>query len=502
MTEEVTPGVSDLLASDPWAVRCEEVARAVSEGEVSAVSVLEAALARIDATDESVGAFVETWRDRALEDASSVDQRRSAGEPLGPLAGVPVALKDNISLSGHALRCGSKILEGYVAPYTATAARRLLEADAVIVGRTNQDEFAMGSSCENSALQTTRNPWHLGMVPGGSSGGPAACVAASGVPLSLGSDTGGSIRQPAAFCGVVGVKPTWGRVSRYGLVAFASSLDQIGPIARSVRDAAIGLQVIVGADPHDATCSDQPVADYLATIEDGVEGLRIGVLAEADADSLGEAERASFRSGLAALESAGATLVEVSVPNVRAAVAAYYVVANSEASANLSRFDGVRYGHRAEGARSLDGLYSRSRSEGFGPEVKRRIMLGTFALSTGYYDAYYGQAVGVVRAMSKQFERSFQDVDIIATPTSPTGAFGLGEKSDDPLDMYLSDVYTTPASLAGLPAVAVPTGLDARGLPLSMQLMGRAFDEATLLRAARALELAVDFDRWPELKSG
>jgi len=405
---------------------------------------------------------------------------------------VPVALKDNLSLAGHRLTCASKILEGYVSPYTATAVERLLGAGAVILGRANMDEFAMGSSCESSAYQTTRNPWDLSKVPGGSSGGPAAAVAAGSVPLSFGSDTGGSIRQPAALSGIVGIKPTYGRVSRYGLVAFASSTDQIGPLTRNVRDAALGLQVIAGPDSRDATCSDQPVEDYRARIEEGIAGLKVGVIREIDVAGLSPGSARGWREGLAFLERAGAEIVEVSVPSLGAAVAVYYVVAMSEASANLARFDGVRYGRRnssgTKRADNLADLYVESRSQGFGPEVKRRIMLGTFALSSGYYDAYYGRARGVLEGMRRELDAALGVADLLATPTSPAAAFGIGEKVDDPLSMYLSDVFTTPASLVGLPAFAVPTGLDEDGLPQSLQIMGRRFDEATVFRACRAVE--------------
>ncbi|HYG61193.1 MAG TPA: amidase family protein, partial [Thermoanaerobaculia bacterium] len=374
-----------------WELSAEETARRVSAREVSAVEVTRAALERTDRVEPLIAAYLEVFASEALARAAEVDRRLGAGEEPGPLAGVPVALKDNLSLAGHRLTCASKILCGYVAPYTATAVERLLAAGAVPIGRANMDEFAMGSSCENSAFQTTRNPWDLTTVPGGSSGGAAAAVAAGSVPLGFGSDTGGSVRQPAALCGVVGVKPTYGRVSRYGLVAFASSTDQIGPMARTVRDAALATRVIAGADPNDSTCAERPVDDYLAGIEDGIEGLRVGVIKEVEHAGLPAGVTASWRETLGRLEAAGARIVEVSVPSLDAAVAIYYVIATCEASANLARFDGVRYGRRAAGAKSLLDVYAGSRSEGFGPEVKRRIMLGTFALSSGYYEAYYGR---------------------------------------------------------------------------------------------------------------
>src|SRR5436305_2896949 len=486
-----------------WELAVEEIAGRVRAREVSASEVLESCLDRTAKVEPLVAAYLEVFEDEARDRAAEIDRRIAAGEDPGRLAGVPVALKDNLSLEGHALTCASRILAGYVAPYTATAVARLLAAGAVLVGRANMDEFAMGSSCESSAYQRTRNPWHLGAVPGGSSGGPAAAVAAGSVPLSFGSDTGGSIRQPAALCGVVGVKPTYGRVSRYGLVAFASSTDQIGPIARNVRDAALALQVIAGADPHDATCSTEPVGDYLAAINDwdeGIAGLKVGVIREIGDAALSGAAAHNWRQSLDRLAAAGAELVEVSLPSLDAAVAIYYVIATSEASANLARFDGVRYGRRAEEADNLIDLYFDSRSEGFGPEVKRRIMLGTFALSSGYYEAYYRRALGVLERMRRELATAFERADVVVTPTTPTAAFRLGEKVDDPLAMYLSDVFTTPASLVGLPTVAVPSGLDDEGLPLSLQIMGRPFGEATVFRASRAFERAVGWTVAPSFR--
>jgi aspartyl-tRNA(Asn)/glutamyl-tRNA(Gln) amidotransferase subunit A len=473
--------------SEIWELSAEEVARRVRARELSASAVTEAALERTARVEPLISAYLEVRTDEARKRAADLDRRIAAGEDPGPLAGVPIALKDNLSLAGSPLTCASKILTGYVAPYTATAVERLLDAGAVVLGRANMDEFAMGSSCENSAFQTTRNPWDLRTVPGGSSGGPAAAVAAGSVPLSFGSDTGGSVRQPAALCGVVGVKPTWSRVSRYGLVAFASSTDQIGPLARTVRDGALALSVIAGPDPQDATCSERPAEDYLEGIEDGIAGLKVGVLREIDFGALDAASARDWQRSLEHLRAAGAEIVEVSVPSLNASIAVYYVIAMSEASANLARFDGVRYGRRAA-ADSLADLYVESRSQGFGPEVKRRIMLGTFALSSGYYEAYYGRAQGVLERMRHEFDAAFSQVDLVVSPTAPGAAFGIGEKMDDPLAMYLNDIFTTPASLVGLPAVAVPTGVDDRGLPLSLQVMGRPFDEATVFRAARALE--------------
>jgi aspartyl-tRNA(Asn)/glutamyl-tRNA(Gln) amidotransferase subunit A len=484
-----------------WELSVEETARKVRGREVSAAEVLESCLARTAHVEPLIAAYLEVFEDEARGRAAEIDRRIADGDDPGPLAGVPVALKDNLSLTGHALTCASRILEGYVAPYTATAVERLLAAGAVPVGRANMDEFAMGSSCENSAYQLTRNPWDLRAVPGGSSGGPAAAVAAGSVPLSLGSETGGSVRQPAALCGLVGVKPTYGRVSRYGLVAFASSTDQIGPLARNVRDAALALQVIAGVDPCDVTSSAEPAGDYLAGIEDGIAGRRIAILREADPASLGGELAAGWRRTLDLLARAGAELVEVSVPSVEAAIAVYYVIATSEASANLARFDGVRDGRRSPEADNLADLYFESRSEGFGPEVKRRIMLGTFALSSGYYEAYYGRAQGIRERMRRELAAAFEKADLVVTPTTPSAAFRLGEKTDDPLAMYLSDVFTTPASLAGLPAVAVPSGASADGLPLSLQILGPPFAEGAVFRAARAFERAAGWAVAPEFKN-
>jgi aspartyl-tRNA(Asn)/glutamyl-tRNA(Gln) amidotransferase subunit A len=473
------------------------LATAVRAGEVTAAEVLEAFLARLAAVEPSVHAFVRVDEEGARIRARGLDERRGRGESLGALAGVPVAVKDNLAVAGRSLTCGSRILEGYVSPYSATAVERLEAAGAVLVGHTNMDEFGMGSSCEASAFGPTRNPWDLARVPGGSSGGSAAAVAARLVPLALGSDTGGSVRQPAALCGVVGLKPTYGRVSRYGLVAFASSLDQIGPLAGSVGDVALALEVIAGQDPLDATSSAVPPGDYGAASArqgGGLEGVRAGVPRQLAVDRLEPDVRGEWERSLARLEELGARLVDVDVPALEAATAVYYVLANCEASANLARFDGVRYGRRSREASTLTELYHRSRSEGFGAEVKRRILLGTFALSSGYHEAYYDRAVAVARALGRELAAALEGTDVLLSPASPSAAFRLGERSD-PLTMYLSDVYTVPANLAGLPAVAVPSGVSADGLPLSLQLVGRAFDEARLLRVAAAFEAAADFRR-------
>lgn len=486
-----------------WTV--EEIVDRIAAREVSATEVLEAFLTRTAGLEDRVGAYLRRHDDAARRRAAEIDRRLAAGEPVGPLAGVPIALKDNLHLEGWPVTAGSKVLAGYVAPYTATAVARLLEAGVVPTGQTNCDEFAMGSSCENSAYRLTHNPWSLDRVPGGSSGGSAAAVAAGMVPLALGSDTGGSIRQPAAFCGLVGIKPTWGRVSRFGLVAFTSSTDQIGPLARTVRDAALALGLMAGGDDRDSTCPPEAVPDYLEGIEDGMSRrgrpLRVGLVKEIDLAGLAPDVASDFRAAIARFERLGAEIVEVSVSTLTAAVAAYYVIATSEASSNLARFDGVRYGRRAP-AKTLESLYALSRSEGFGPEVKRRIVLGTFALSAGYYDAYYGRARGVVETMRRELAAALTEVDVLATPTSPTAAFRIGELVEDPLSMYLSDVFTTPASLVGLPAVSLPSGRDERGLPLGLQLIGKPWDEATVLAAARAFERDLGWRIEPGFSAG
>ena len=471
-----------------------ELAELVRKGDVSAREVCEGFVARTSAVEGDVRALVRWSAESALQQAERLDQERAQGRALGALAGVPVALKDNLCWTGAEVTCGSQILRGYESPYDATAVARLLAADCVVLGQANMDEFAMGSSCENSSFHPTRNPWDLERVPGGSSGGSAAAVAAGEVPLALGTDTGGSIRQPAALCGVVGLKPSYGRVSRWGLIAFASSLDQIGPLSTNVRDASLALGVLAGHDPHDSTSSPEPVADYVRGLDDGIDGLRIGVLSEIDESDLEASILNNWRESLGRLESCGATLESISVPSLKAAIAVYYVIANCEASANLARFDGMRYGHRSSSAESLRELYDLSRSEGFGDEVKRRILLGTFALSSGYYEAYYRRALGVAARMKLEFETAFERVDLIVTPTSPTSAFRLGERVADPLSMYLSDVFTTPASLVGLPGLAVPSGFDGDGLPLSLQILGKPFAEELVLRAGRAFEMAIPLE--------
>jgi aspartyl-tRNA(Asn)/glutamyl-tRNA(Gln) amidotransferase subunit A len=467
----------------------------IDSGEASAVEVCRAHLERIDQVDPAVGAYLAVHAEEALACAARIDASRRDGRSAGPLLGVPIAVKDNHCTRGTATTCASRILERFVPPYDATSVARLREAGAIIIGKTNLDEFAMGSSTENSARRRTCNPWSLDRVPGGSSGGSAAAVAAMEATAALGSDTGGSVRLPAALCGVVGLKPTYGRVSRYGLVAFASSLDQIGPLGRSVEDVARVLQVIAGHDPCDATSSREEVPDYLATLRQGPGGLRVGVPREYFPAGLDDEVGASVRAALAALESQGARLEEISLPHTGYAVPAYYIVATAEASSNLARYDGVAYGHRAADAADLRSMYINSRREGFGTEVKRRIMLGTYVLSAGYYDAYYLKAMKVRTLIRRDFEQAFDKVDVIVTPTSPTAAFRFGEKTERPLQMYLSDIFTVTLNLAGLPGLSVPCGLTGDRLPIGLQVIGRRFDEATILRLAAAIEAGVGFNR-------
>jgi aspartyl-tRNA(Asn)/glutamyl-tRNA(Gln) amidotransferase subunit A len=474
-----------------------ELLQALQSGAVTAVALCQQHLDYISRADRSVGAFLEVFADSALATARQIDERRRQGAPLGPLAGLPVAIKDNQCYAGHVASCASRMLANFRSPYSGGAVEKLLEAGAVIMGRTNMDEFAMGSSCENSAWQKTHNPWQLSHAPGGSSGGSAAAVAAGMVPLALGSDTGGSIRQPAAFCGIVGLKPTYGRVSRYGLIAFASSLDQIGPFATDVTGAALLQEVIAGHDPRDATSANVPVASVLKELEQPLAGLRIGVVAEHFGPGLHADVRLRVEQTLECYKQLGAELVPIELPHSRYGVAVYYVLAPSEASSNLARFDGIHYGHRAADPENLLDLYERSRGEGFGDEVKRRIMLGTYALSSGYYDAYYKQAQQVRRLIRDDFRKAFEQVDVILTPAAPTTAFELGALADDPLAMYLNDLFTIGANLAGIPGISLPCGLSDTGLPIGVQLLAPAFEEARLLRAARMLERELAWESAP-----
>ncbi len=448
------------------------------------------ALARIEEDNQRLNAYITINRESAMKQAAAMDDDIQNLIKQKSLAGVTVAVKDNMCIDGVRTTCGSRILDAYVPPYTATVVKKLEEAGAIIIGKTNLDEFAMGSSTENSAYGPVRNPYNQELVSGGSSGGSAVAVAAGHAFIGLGSDTGGSIRQPASFCGVIGLKPTYGRVSRYGLVAFASSLDQIGPFATNAADAARALQVISGRDRHDSTSSNKPVPDYLSALTGDIKGLRIGVPPECFGEGLDPQVKEKVEAGIRRLADRGAEIVAVSLPHTKYAIAVYYIIATAEASSNLARYDGVRYGFRAEESRTLSEMYRKTRDEGFGAEVKRRIMLGTFALSSGYYDAYYEKAQRVRSMLVNDFAEAFKKCDVIATPTAPTPAFKIGEKSDDPLAMYLDDIYTVTINLVGAPAISIPCGQSSEGLPIGMQLIGSHFDEARLLNAAHAFELS------------
>jgi aspartyl-tRNA(Asn)/glutamyl-tRNA(Gln) amidotransferase subunit A len=463
---------------------------AVQERKTSATALAESFYAKIENDDPKIGAFLTLSRERAMGKAAEMDALAAKGERLPPLGGVPVGIKDVMVTRGIRTTAGSKILGNYVPPYDCTAVARLEGAGALILGKLNCDEFAMGSSNENSAWKPVHNPRDLTRVPGGSSGGSAAAVAADMAVAALGSDTGGSIRQPASFCGVVGLMPTYGRVSRYGLIAFASSLDHIGPLTKTVKDAAIVLRTIAGRDPMDSTSAEVPVPDYVAELEKPVRGLKIGVAKEYLGEGLDGEVRKAIEAAIQKLAKQGCEIVEVSLPHTKYAIPTYYIVATAEASSNLARFDGVRYGYRAKDARTLSEMYRRSRDQGFGAEVKRRIMLGTYALSAGYYDAYYLKAQRVRTLLARDFEEAFKKVDAIVAPVSPTAAFKLGEKVDDPLAMYLADIYTVTADLAGIPGISVPCGETKEKLPIGLQILGRHFDESTILRVAQASENA------------
>jgi aspartyl-tRNA(Asn)/glutamyl-tRNA(Gln) amidotransferase subunit A len=472
---------------------------AVASGRLSATDACAACFDAIETRDARFHAFNTVTKERALARAAALDSLPSSDRGL--LHGVPIALKDNLCTRGVTTTASSRMLEHYVPPYDATVVDRLERAGAVIVGKTNCDEFAMGSSNENSAFGPVRNPWDADRTPGGSSGGSAVAVAGGLVPAALGSDTGGSIRQPAALCGIVGLKPTYGRVSRYGLIAFASSLDQIGPLTRTAADAATLLGVLAGADPRDATAASEPVPDYAAALIGDVSGLRVGVPRSLLGDGVDPDVLTAFDEALHGLSALGATLVDVELPHAGHAIPVYYLVATAEASSNLARYDGVRYGYRAADSRTLHSMYFRTRDEAFGPEVKRRIMLGTYVLSAGYYDAYYLKAQQVRTLIRRDYEHAFAGVDVVAMPTSPTPPFRLGEKTNDPLQMYLADVFTVSANLSGLPAISIPCGLSRQCLPIGLQFTGRAFDESTLLRVADAFERATDWwKRRPPLR--
>lgn len=462
----------------------------LNSGEISAVEATEACLRRIEETEADVAAFVTVTADEALAAARDVDERRARGEALPSTAGVPIAFKDVLCTKGIRTTCSSRILENFVPPYDATAVERCRQAGLPMLGKTNMDEFAMGSSTENSAFMVTRNPRALDRVPGGSSGGSAAAVAANEALWALGSDTGGSIRQPAALCGIVGLKPTYGRVSRYGLIAYASSLDQVGPLTKDVRDAALLLGVIAGRDPRDDTCADLPVPDYVAELDRGINGLRAGVPIQLLGEGIDPAVRETVRRAVDRLASLGLAVEEVEMPHIDYSLPVYYIIAPAEAASNLARYDGVRYGHRTSRPVSdIYDLFAKTRAEGFGPEVRLRIMLGTYALSAGYYDAYYLKALKVRTLIKNDFDRAFEKYDVLLSPTSPTPAFKIGEKADDPLQMKLADICTIPVNLAGIPAISVPCG-EVEGLPVGLQIMGRPFEEDIILRVAYAFEQA------------
>ncbi len=459
----------------------------IAAGTLKAVSLVEDYFSSIDEKNGEINAYLSLNREAALAKASSVDDAVQRGERLPPLAGVPVGIKDVLTVKGLPATAGSRILKDYMPPYTSTAVARLEDAGAIVLGKLNCDEFAMGSSNENSAYGAVRNPVALDRVPGGSSGGSAAAVAANMAAATLGTDTGGSIRQPASYCGVVGLLPTYGRISRYGLIAFASSLDRVGPLTHTVEDAAVLLQALAGHDPLDATSSEEPVPDYSADLKKPVEGLRIGVPPEYFGEGLDPEVRAAVETAIATLEARGCKVQTVSLPHTKYAVPAYYLLATAEASSNLARFDGVRYGYRSPDAATLSAMYRNSRDEGFGAEVKRRILLGTYALSSGYYDAYYRKAQQVRALLTQDFLKAFAEVDAIVTPTAPTPAFKIGEKTDDPVAMYLADIYTVTASLAGICGLSVPAGVSKDGLPIGVQILGKHFAESTILQLGQAL---------------
>ena len=472
-----------------FALTLHDASEKLRRREISSVELTEAVFHRIATTDDRVHGYLTLAHDSALAQAKQADARLRDNQQSSPLLGIPLAVKDNFLTQGLRTTCASKILGEFMPPYDATTVAKLRAAGAVIVGKTNLDEFAMGSSAENSAFFPTRNPWNLERIPGGSSGGSAAAVAADQCIAALGTDTGGSIRQPAACCGVVGLKPTYGRVSRYGIIAFASSMDQVGPMTKNTRDAALLLQELAGHDPADSTSSSHTVADYSAALTGDVKGLRIGVPKEYFVSGMQPEVEQSVRAAIREFEQAGAKIEDISLPHTEYAVAVYYIVATAEASSNLARYDGMRFGHRAD-AKDLTETYMISRDEGFGSEVKRRIMLGTYVLSAGYYDAYYLKAQRVRRLIKEDFDQAFTRCDVIVTPTAPTTAFKIGEKTSDPLQMYLSDIYTISINLAGLPALSLPCGLDNDNLPIGLQIIGKHFDEATVLRTAHAFEQA------------
>lgn len=470
-----------------------EQSKALKNKEISAVELTNAAFERISELDEKLGAFNSLTKDTAIETAKKVDEKIAKGEELPLLAGVPLALKDNMNLVGSKTTASSKILENFVSPFNATVTEKLLENLVPILGKANLDEFAMGSSNENSAFKKVHNPWDLKKVPGGSSGGSAASVSACEATLALGSDTGGSIRLPASFCGIVGMKPTYGRVSRYGLIAFASSLDQIGPFARTVEDAANLLEVISGHDPKDSTSLNLPVENYAAHLNDDIKGLKVGVIKELMTEGLSDDVAAAMQKAIEDYKKLGAEVVEISLPNLKHSIGIYYILATAECSSNLARFDGVKYGYRTPDAQNLMEMYTKTRAEGFGPEVKRRIMLGTYALSSGYYDAYYKKAQQMRALVTQDFVEAFKKVDILISPTCPNTAFEIGAKTSDPLQMYLTDIATISANLAGIPGMSVPAGFDKDGMPIGLQILAPQLQESKLFNAAHKFERANDY---------
>ena len=495
-------GGKEVLLVELYQLTLHEAARAIQSKKVSSVELTKTVLDHLKKVEPQVQSFITITETEALAQAAEADKRLASGSNITPFTGVPIALKDLLCTKGVRTTCASKMLENFKPPYNATVVEKLNTAGAVSVGKTNMDEFAMGSSTETSYYQKTKNPWNLACVPGGSSGGSASSVSADQAFASLGSDTGGSIRQPAALCGIVGLKPTYGRISRYGLIAFASSLDQIGPMTKDVEDCALMLQVIAGHDPKDSTSADVPVPDYTAEMKKSVKGLKIGIPKEFFPSEMNAEVSEAVKKAIDQLKSLGAEIHEVSLPHSPYSLAAYYVLAPSEASSNLARYDGVRYGLRVPGENIVE-MYSKTRAAGFGPEVKRRIMLGTYALSSGYYDAYYLKALKVRRLIKQDYDKAFEKVDIIATPTAPNPAFKFGEKTDNPLTMYLEDIFTISINIAGVPAISVPCGLSKTGLPIGLQLIGKPFDEAALLKAAYAYEQSTDWHKLkPSLKEG
>lgn len=477
-----------------YSLTVSEIARKIKEKEITIKEVLDSVYNRIENVEEKVSAYVTLTKEQAYNRATKLQERLDNGEDIGIIGGVPIAIKDNICTNGIKTTCSSKMLENFVPFYDATVIEKLENAGAIIIGKTNMDEFAMGSSTENSAIKKTKNPWDLERVPGGSSGGSAAAVACDIAPCALGTDTGGSIRQPASFCNVVGVKPTYGLVSRYGVVAYASSLDQVGPLTKSVEDAAILLNVIAGKDEKDTTSADIPKKDYLKSIKDDIKGKKIGVPTEFISDGINEDVKKAYEENLNTLKELGAEIIEIKLDYAKYSLPTYYIIATAEASSNLGRYDGIRYGHRAKDFSSLDELYVKSRTEGFGDEVKRRIMLGTYVLSSGYYDAYYKRGQKVRTLIIDDFKKAFEKCDVIAIPTTPNTSFKFGEKTSNPLEMYLEDIYTVPVNIAGLPGISVPGGFDKNGMPIGMQFISKAFDEENLLQVAYTFEKNTGFN--------